>query len=243
MGTDAYPRPCDPNSVRAVRARLHAERKRRVQRGDWSPPREVPDRRPISTEELPALVSRQQLQDEMMAWDKDLRGNRGRATHGRSRRQQSPPGDLALASGGDANPRRKETQARVAARRTRRKPAQLEGDGGSEVLPELEADMEMDRILNALDGSPGRAREAERNFWAPGPRDQGSATNADGRGDGQDDRRKERRREVNRRHWAKRKQAKPGVGRPHRREAQTGEGGGPPPEQAARLRSAGRAPG
>lgn len=73
VGTEEYPRPCDPKSVRAVRARTHAERKRRVASGDWSPAREFPDWRAVPVASLLPVTPRRQLQEEMMAWEKDRR--------------------------------------------------------------------------------------------------------------------------------------------------------------------------
>ena len=113
VGTERYPRPCDPGSVRAARARHHAERKRRVERGDWSPPREIPDRRIILEGELPALGSRQQLEEEMMAWDRDRKTNQSQATHGRAR-QRAVAGAVTVAAAASLQPRKRRRRSAAA---------------------------------------------------------------------------------------------------------------------------------
>jgi hypothetical protein len=68
-GCADYPRPVDPYSERALRARMRAERIRRTDKGEWSPARRVPDIRRIPLDELPPIESRHKLEQEMVAWE------------------------------------------------------------------------------------------------------------------------------------------------------------------------------
>jgi hypothetical protein len=101
VGTEEHPRPCDPTCVRVMKARRHAERIRRVASGAWPAPTEVPDRRVVL--DLPAVVSRQQLEEEMMAWDRDRRANQGMVTYGRAAKRKPV---------GSAKVRQKDLQAK-----------------------------------------------------------------------------------------------------------------------------------
>lgn len=120
-GTEEHPRPCDPKSVRALRARTHAERRRRVERGDWSPAREFPDRRHVAAADLPAVESRAKLQEELVAWEIDRRkcatqprGKKGVTT---SVLKEGPHAQSALSDEQRRKQRRREANAKHWAKR------------------------------------------------------------------------------------------------------------------------------